>query len=339
MSKLPALEIDFSELNNLYFGTIASRLLMTAIGMNVFDHLEQPASSENVAQALNSHPGNTGLMLDALCACRMLKKKDGLYRNGELASEFLVSAKPAYLGEGLKLTDEATQPFLEKLEDYVRTGPGAVPEEDGMNGEAYCERYTAAHAASSLAGIARQFAGHISKLPEFQKCRSMLDLGGGPGLNAMAVAETNHDLNVTLFDRPGIVRMAQTYIKDYGFEDRVSILGGDYLKDSIGTDYDLIMITDSLYYGDHEIDPVLNKCHASIKAGGMFVGIHAVLTDERTRPSYLVLDLLPETMTGQAHMREKGFLLHALNRCGFKDVTSKMVIICGIQMEMNVGYV
>ena len=338
MSKLPALEVDFRELNNLCFGTIASRLLMTAIDMKVFDHLEQSISSEKVAKALDSHPENTGLMLDALCACRMVEKNDGLYRNGKLASDFLVCGKPAYLGEGLKIADEVTRPFLEKLADYVRTGPGGLPEEESMNSEAYCERYTAAHAASSLAGIARQFAGHIAALPGFQKCRSMLDLGGGPGINAMAVAEKNPDLKATVFDRPAIVGMARNYIRDYGFENRVTTLGGDYLKDSIGTGYDLIMTTDSLYYEDHEIDPVLKKCHASLSPGGMFVGIHAVLTHERTRPAHMVTGLLAETMTGQAHMREKGFLLHALDRCGFKEITSKMVSVCGIPMEMNVGY-
>lgn len=339
MGKLPALEINFSELNEMYFGTIASRLLMTAIGMKVFDHLEAPSPSEKVAQALHAHPENTELMLDALCAGGMLEKKDGLYRNGELANNFLVCGRPAYLGEWLKQEDEATRPFLDKLEDYIRFGPGEPPEEESMNGEVYCERYTASHAASSLAGIARQFAAHISALPGFQKCRSMLDMGGGPGINAMAVAEKNPGLKATVFDRPAIVRMAENYIREYGFEDRVSTIGGDYLKDHLGTGYDLIMITDSLYYEDHEIDPVLKRCYASISPGGMFVGIHAVLTHERTRPTHLVMDLLTETMTGQAHLREKGFLLHALERCGFRDVTTEMVEICGIPMEMNVGYV
>ena len=339
MSKLPVHEIDFSELNNIYFGTIASRLLMTAIDMNVFDYLEKSISFGEVALAVNSHPENTELMLDALCAGGMLEKKNGMYKNGKLANDFLVRGKPAYLGEWLKQADEATAPFLENLEHYIRSGPGAPSEEETMNGEAYCERYTASHAASSLAGIALQFAGHISALPGFMDCRTMLDLGGGPGINLMAIVEKNPDLAATLFDRPGIVRMAQNYIKAYGFEERVTTIGGDYLEDCIGTGYDMVMITDSLYYEDHEIDPVLKRCHAAIRPGGMFVGIHAVLTHERTRPVHLVMDLLTETMTGQAHLREKGFLLHALERCGFKDVTSKNVIICGIPMEMNTGYV
>lgn len=339
MSKLPAMEIDFSQLNDLYFGTITSRLLMTAIEMKVFDHLEQPVSSERASQAINSHSVNTGLMLDALCGCGILEKKDGLYRNGELANNFLVFGKPTYLGDWLKLEDEAMLLFLEKLEHLVRNGPGDPPEDEAMNSEAFCERFTDSHAASSLAGIARAFAGEISALPGFRECSTMLDLGGGPGINAMAVAELNPDLKATVFDRPSVVRLTRNYIRKYGFEERVSTLGGDYLEDDLGTGYDLIMITDSLYYEDHDVDPVIKRCHASIRPGGIFVGIHAVLSHERTRPANLVMDLLRETMTGQASLREKGFLQDALDRCGFMQTTSKMVTICGIPMEMNTGRV
>jgi len=338
MRKLPRLEIDFNELNNLYFGTVTSRLMMTAIKMKVFDHLGSPESARNVAEALDSHYGNTELMLDALCACGLVEKKSGRYSNRKLAHAFLVCGKPAYLGEWLEQADEAMRPFLEKMEDRIRIGPGEVAKAEDMNSETYCERYTASHAASSLAGIARQFAVQIEKLPAFSSCRTMLDLGGGPGINAMAVAETNPNLQATVFDRPEIARMARCYIETYGFADRVRAVGGDYLNDPLGTGYDMIMITDSLYYDDQKIDRVLEKCGACLRPGGMLVGIHAVLTDERTRPVHLVLDLLAETMTGQAHMPEKGFLARALGRCGFDGITSTMVVICGIPMEMNVGY-
>ncbi|MGD9123488.1 MAG: methyltransferase [Desulfarculaceae bacterium] len=338
MAKLPQVESDFSELNNLYFGTVASRLMMTAIAMKVFDHLEQPRSSSEIAQILASDPGNTELMLDALCACDLISKKNGVYQNSQKTSDFLVSGKPAYLGEWFQQADEASQPFLASLEDKVRFGPGDAPEEENMNSEAYCEHYTASHAASSLGGIAFRIAEQIAGLPAFSDCRTMLDLGGGPAINAMAVAQENLQLRVTVFDRPSIARLAQNYIQSYGFQDRVTAVGGDYLKDSLGQGYDLIMITDSLYYEDQEIDPVLQKCRDALNPGGRLAAIHAVLTHERTRPMHLVLDLLNETMSGQARLPEKGFLVRALERCGFKDITSKMVNIGGTQVEMNLGH-
>jgi predicted O-methyltransferase YrrM len=337
MDKLPMVESDFNELNTLYFGMVASRVMLTAIEMKLFDHLEQPLSSKDAANRFDSDPGNTELMLDALCACRLLRKENGIYRNRRLTSDFLVSGKPTYLGDWYQQADAASRPFLEGLADRVRFGPRETPEDENMNSEAYCKRYTAAHAASSLAGIARQMAVHIAALPAFSTCRSMLDLGGGPAINAMAVAEANEQLRAVVFDRPGIARMARTYIATYGFEDRVTAVGGNYLTDPLGEGYDLILITDTLYYTDSEIDPVLKKCQGALNPGGILVGIHAVLTDDRTGPASLVLDLLTETMTGQAQLPEKGFLVRALGRCGFDGILSEMVTICGSLMEMNVA--
>ena len=81
MGKLPEVKSEFSELSKLYFGTFASRLMMTAIGLKVFDHLEQPRASGEIAKALASDPGNTELMLNALCACGMINKDNGVYQN------------------------------------------------------------------------------------------------------------------------------------------------------------------------------------------------------------------------------------------------------------------
>lgn len=338
MEKLPQAKSDFSELNNLYFGTFASRLMMTAIGMKVFDHLERPVTSAETAKALATDPANTELMLDALCACRLISKQNGVYQNQQATSEFLVCGKPTYLGDWFRQADEANLPFFDSLADKIKFGPSEVPEDENMNSEAYCERYTAAHAATSLGGIARHIAEQITGLSGFQNYKTMLDLGGGPAINAMAVAQKNPQLRVTVFDRPSIAPLARGYIKAYGFDDRITAMGGDYLKDSLGEGYDLIMITDSLYYADQEIDPVLQKCHESLNPGGRLVAIHAVLVDERTRPAHLVLDLLTETMSGQAHLPEKGFLVSALGRCGFSDITSQMVEIGGTFMEMNLGH-
>lgn len=337
MGKLPEVKSDFSALSDVYFGTVASRLMMVAIGMKVFDHLERPRSSEEVAKAIAAHPGNTELMLNALCACRLLSKENGAYRNQEAVSEFLVCGKPTYLGEWYQQADQASRLFLEGLAEIVKHGPGEATEDENMNSEAYCERYTAAHAASSLGGIAKDIARQIAALPEFSACRTMLDLGGGPAINAMAVAQENPQIRVKVFDRPGIANMARNYIRAYGFQDRVTALGGDYLNDPLGEGYDLIMITDTLYYADQEIEPVIQKCHGALNPGGILAAIHAVLTDEGTRPTNLVLDLLNETMTGQAQLPEKSFLMRPLAQCGFKDLTSKMVNIGGTPMEMNMG--
>jgi cyclopropane fatty-acyl-phospholipid synthase-like methyltransferase len=207
-----------------------------------------------------------------------------------------------------------------------------------MNAEAYCEGYTASHAATSLAGVARDMAAQIATLPAFRECRTMLDLGGGPAVNAMALVQANTHLHATVFDRPAIARMARDYIRSYGFSDRMDARGGDYLRDPLGDGYDLITITDSLYYAGEQVDLLLRKCREALRPGGMIVGIHAVLTHERTRPSHSVLGMLTEAMTDQGDLPDQGFLEQALVRCGFDRIISRMVLIGDSMMEMNVGH-
>jgi predicted O-methyltransferase YrrM len=334
---LPICESDFSALNEIFYSAAASRLFMTAIGLKVFDYLQEPRTADQMAEAMQSDPMNTALMLDGLCALGLLGKKNGVYGNLKPASEFLVEGNPAYLGHWLTKTDESWQRCLGSMTELIKSGPGAVPMEAHMNSSELCEQFTNAHASTSLAGVGVQMAEQISGLPGFAQCRRMLDLGGGPGINAMAVAAANEQLKVTVFDRPEIVRLAQGYIRKFGFEQQVDVMGGDYLKDPLGSEYDLIMITDSLYYGQEEIMAVLRKCHQALKQGGLFAGIHAVLTHERTQPKNTVLGMLPEALADKAYLPEKGYLITAMERVGFQGVTSSMADIGGVPMEMNTG--
>jgi ribosomal protein RSM22 (predicted rRNA methylase) len=68
----------------------------------------------------------------------------------------------------------------------------------------------------------------------------MLDLGGGPGLVGIALVAAHPEMKGVIFDKPAIVKVAETFIKEYEMEDRMEVLGGDYSRDPIGKEYDLI---------------------------------------------------------------------------------------------------
>ena len=336
---LPQIKSNCGRITNLFFTAVTSRLLITAVQLKVFDYLEAPASAKGVASNLSLNPENTMHMLDALCACELVEKTGQTYKNTIEASELLVTGKLAYQGEWLKLENEDVRICLEKLPELIRFGAGAVPEKKHMNSEVFCERFTTSHAATSIAGIARDMACKIASIPEFVDCRCILDLGGGPGINAMAVAEMHNELMAIVIDRPEIIKFTERYIRKYGFEKRVTAVAGDYLRDTIGLGYDMIMITDSLYYTDQEVDTVLKKCHAALNPGGFLVGIHAVLTHNHTRPVSMVMGMFPDVVSGRGELPDQGFMMRALNRCGFGNVSSEMIMVGCTPMEMNIGYV
>ncbi len=337
MEQLPVVEPGFSHITDILYGTIKTHLLITSVEMKVFDHLEQPRTAREMAGILTSHPANTGMMLDSLCACGLVAKKDGQYINLKSTSDCLVSWKPAYIGTWIEQADGLTTPNLSTFMDRIMLGPGNPSHDEHMNSEEYCEAFTHSHAATSFAGIAHDIARSLAEIPGFDRCRTMMDLGGGPGVNAMAVVRAHGNIKAVVYDRPGIAAIARGYIEKYGFGDSVTTAEGDYLQCLPGKGYDLIMVTDSLYYEDDEVDAVIARCHEALNDDGIFVGIHAVLTHEKTMPANLVLDMLIESLNGNAALPESGFIARSMQRCGFCDVTSKMVDIAGIDMEMNTG--
>ena len=78
MKKLPEVNESFEELYRMLIAPIESKLLWTGIELKVFNHLSEPKSAKAVAEAIGSHPENTGLFLDGLTACDLLEKKRGL---------------------------------------------------------------------------------------------------------------------------------------------------------------------------------------------------------------------------------------------------------------------
>lgn len=262
MKKLPEVNVSFEELYRLLVAPIRSKLLLTGINLKVFNHLSELRSAEAVAEVIGTHPENTRLFLDGLAASDLVVKRDGLYQNTPVTQAFLVEECPTYLGLVFADQFQMNHPLLNDLPKLVNEGPPpALPEAD-MNSEEMCMKFTAAHACSEHAGIAQQVSEVVSGLPEFSSFRKMLDLGGGPGLIGIAAVAAHPSMNGIIFDRPSIVKVAETFIREYGMNGRVDVLGGDYFRDSIGEGYDLVLASDNLYYDKDETDLIVKKAHS-----------------------------------------------------------------------------
>ena len=68
----------------------------------------------------------------------------------------------------------------------------------------------------------------------------MLDLGGAHGMDCIAALQKNPDMQGIVFDKPAVVQTTREIILEYGLEDRMTVLAGDYITDPIGSRYDLI---------------------------------------------------------------------------------------------------
>ena len=291
MKRLPDLTIVPDKLFDMQFGVVRGHILMSAVDLEVFSHTIEPTTSNDVAGVIGTDPENTELFLTALASIGLLEKKDGVFRNTALTDAFLVKGRETFLGDYL----ECTQSFLFKNADEMKAaivnGPAAQEQWDADEEAQY--NSTVLMSSIARSGTSQAVANAIAELPEFGRFAKMLDLGGGHGLDSMATVQMHPSMEGVIFDKMAAVRAAREMIHEYGMEDRMTVLCGDYLADDIGSGYDLILAKGTLNFAGPGLESVVQKVFGALNEGGVFVSIHDGLTHERTMPEAMVVGWLP----------------------------------------------
>jgi predicted O-methyltransferase YrrM len=330
MKKLPEVNQNSEDLTKMLLASIRSKLLLTGIELKVFNQLSEPRSTDAVAQAIGTHPKNTEVFLDSLTAIDLLQKKNGLYRNSPITQAFLVEENPTHFGAVLQLLH--SQISLENLSQLIKEGPLPTSEMT-FSKEMFAQEY----ASNEQVSDAPIMVDVVSELPEFPSFRKMLDLGGGPGLIGMAVVAAHPRMKGVIFDLPPMVKAAETFIKEYGMEDRMAILGGDAFRDAIGDGYDLVLVCSSLQSYKDKLDAAVKKVYDALNPGGVFISYFIGLTQERTKPEISVLFLLSMALAGWDTGFDQGFVADSMLRVGFKSVRSRTLNTPRGPMELDIA--
>lgn len=134
----------------------------------------------------------------------------------------------------------------------------------GTGPEAAVRDYSQLMAASQPL-VAEQVLGAY----RFARHRAMLDVGGGEGAFAAAVARAVPGLALGLFDLPEVGKRAGAALAAQGLGARVTIHGGSFLSDPLPPGYDLVTLVRVLH--DHDDGPataLLRNIRAALPRGG-----------------------------------------------------------------------
>lgn len=336
MKKLPEVKTSFRELYNILIQPIKSKLLLTGIELGVFNQLSEPKSIETIAKAMGTHPRNTRLFLDGLVACDLLEKKNGFYKNTPVSQMVLVEGSPIFLGQFFSNMAQRWFKSIDDLPKLVKEGPPPAQKEDA-DSEGRWAQSAVFIANHEQAVSAQQAVRIVSNLPEFKSFRKMLDLGGGPGLIGIAIVAAHKSMKGIIFDRPEVVKVARGFIKEYEIEDRMEVMGGDFIHDSIGDGYDLIWASAVLHFCKDNMGQFMKKIYDALNPGGMFISYHCGLTNERTKPDIMVLRMMPTSLTGKDICFDQGFIADSMLKAGFKSVCSRTIDTDWGPMDMDIG--
>ena len=281
-------EVGSDLIDRMARGHELTQILLTGVHYEVFDKTSTQITAPELAQMLGTDEVLTEKFLVVLTALRLLDKSDKHFCNTEVAELFLTQKSPFYQGNLIRLVAQGRKPGcvhidMQKKEEQV----GAVKEKPFES--VYKREFILAMAEAAMRGTLQKTVREISLFPEFAQAQKLLDLGGGHGLYGIAFAQLNSRLKVTVFDLPGVVDVARGNICTHGFESQVETVAGDFNKDVLGADYDIVFASDIFYRPAEVIAPVLQKIHAALKPGGIVILKHWFYNEEGTGPLETVL--------------------------------------------------
>lgn len=294
-----ARELSLAEIFQLgyYWET---KILLTAVTLDLFTTLEtKPKTAGEVAQRIGADPRALELLMNALVATGVLTKEGDRFANTAVAQAYLVKTAPGYVGHLLILHDAEWNNWG-KLAETIRTGRSPVTrhvfETDPELG---------ASVLSVLHRIGEQSGPALARRLALGEARTMLDLGGGAGTNAVAFCTVYPNLTATVFDLPQTLRVAERTVKQAKLEDRITLRPGDFNRDPLGGPYDLVLMSDILHYQDWETNAALvQKVHAHLHAGGRLVVKDRFLDDAGTGPAWttaFAVHILVNTEKGRCY--------------------------------------
>ena len=321
MKEIPHIKNSCADIYNLIKVNVQSNLLISAIKWKIFDYLDQSVSARTVAEKLQFHPRNTELFLNALAGMEIIQKQNGMFSNSEKSAEFLVSDKPEYLGSFFLHVHKWHEQFGSNLETLIKNGPSDQMDTNQADASIW-EESTRLSAAYHFCGPAQYITKIISSLPEFTSMKKMLDLGGGSGIYTIGIVSVHPDMKGVVFEQPPVAVVTREFIRQHEAEDRVAVMEGDYITDSIGDSYDLIFASATLNFFKDHFDELFRKVYDALNPGGIFITHHDGVKDERTKPVYHVSEFLSAELQGVNLAIPQGMIADSMLRSGFKSVRS-----------------
>jgi len=315
---------DLAGLRKLYLGFISSRVILTANSLGVFDRLKKASSATVIARKLNINPRATEILLDALTGIGLVSKsRDGRYQNASVSNRYLVKGSRLYQGDIVKHASTMWQNFS-ALDDVVRTG---LPARRGFDHESFI---------MGMHNLTVLRTKGLIKAVGLKSVKTMLDLGGGPGTNAIAMAEKG--VKATVFDLPETIKIAKKVARREGAKG-IRFITGDFHADSVGSGYDLILLSQIFHaFSAEENIALLHKCKPALNPGGRVVVQDFPINEKRTAPPHSALfsvNMLVGTEKGRCYSPEE--MKHWLVEAGFRNIVIRhlpeTVLIIGAQTD------
>ena len=263
-------------------------LTAAIVHLDLFTALaDKPADLRSICRHFSIHPRPASTLCTLLVANGLLRRDgNGILHVTDTAREFLVSGSPfdarpyyASIAEKPGVAD-----FLTVLRtDRPANWPGEEGEADwhaAMRTEAFAESFTAAMDCRGRVlgpGLAAALAG--------SQPRRLLDVGGGSGVYAIAVARAFPETRATVLEASPVDGIARRTISVAGLDGRIDVTTADMFTDPWPADHDTHLFSNVLHdWNESDCRRLLGKSVAALPPGGRLLIHDMLLDDDKSGP-------------------------------------------------------
>lgn len=275
-------------------------ILLSAAKSGLFDYLSHTAKVEinEVSEKFQWPIRGTEIILNALCALGYLKKRGRYYWIPDDLVE-LFSPENYWLTKEWMIHEWRLLNRWTHLIEVLETG---MPfwEQEKMSIHRNHSNFI-----KSMAHREKENLSSMLRSVSLEGCHHLLDLGGGPGLFAIALVEKYPQLKATIFDTPETQPIARDFINASKAKSRVKFKAGDFLIDEIGDGYDVALLSSILHiYDAEQNEKLIAKVFAGLNVPGKIFVRDFFLNPSKTEPlvgALFAVNMLINTQGGNAY--------------------------------------
>lgn len=248
-------------------GATGLRAVAAARRLGIFERLAADAlSAAELAAEIGADPTALADLLAHLVSLGYLTRGRDRYRATAMAKRSLVVASPTDLGPFIEMWDRVTMRRWDELEQAIRTGAPSRPLYEWL--DEHPDLWPVVQSGfRAVASLEAEGAARHLRLGRTD--RSVVDVGGGHGLYAVAVARRYPGVRVTVVDRPLALAPAREVVAASGVADRIELRGGDMFDVDLGSGHDAALLFNVAHgLGREDLVRVVRRIRAALRPGG-----------------------------------------------------------------------
>ena len=276
-----------------------------AIEVGIFTRISEGSTTAGqIAQATGAAERGIRILCDTMTVLGLLGKSGDEYSLSDDAALFLDEQSPAYMG---RVVDFMLGPTITKgfsdLTAAVRQGGTTVTGDGSVDPESPMWATFARSMTSFMVPSAQKMAGDLGY--DEEKPVKVLDIAAGHGMFGITIAQHYPHAQIHALDWKIVLPVARENAEKFGVSDRYHTIEGSAFEVDLGSDYDVVLITNFLHHFDiPTCETFLRRVNSAMKDDGQALTLEFVPNDDRVSPpgeALFPIVMLATTPSGDAY--------------------------------------